>query len=76
MIRIARYSSPRSSLLALAITAGFVLLLFIATFVTHPPATVPQQTNTMELDATVQIQEIGERTSNYNLDYIFKVIEL
>ena len=76
MIRIARYSSPRFSLLALVITAGFVLLLFVATFVTHLPAVTPQQTSTLEHDATVRIHKVGESTSNYNLNYIFKVIEL
>lgn len=76
MIRIARYSCPRSSLLAFGITAGFVLLLFIATFVTHLPAVTPQQTSTLEHDATVRIHEVGDSTSNYNLNYIFKVLEL
>ncbi len=76
MIRIARYSSPRSSLLALGITAGFVLLLFVATFVTHLPAVAPQQASTIEQDTTVRFHEVGESTSNYNLIYIFKVKEL
>lgn len=76
MIRIARYSSPRTSLLALGITAGFVLLLFVATFVTHLPATAPQQTNTIEQDATVRTHELGGRTTNYNPNYISKVIEI
>ncbi|MCY3540995.1 MAG: hypothetical protein OXH31_03695 [Gammaproteobacteria bacterium] len=76
MIRIARYSSPRSSLLALGITAGFVLLLFVATFVTHLPPAAPQQTSTIEQDATVRTHEVGDRATNYNLNYISKVIEL
>lgn len=76
MIRIARYSSPRSSLLALGITAGFVLLLFVATFVTHLPAADPHQTITKEHQATVRTQEVGERTGHNNLNYILKVIEL
>lgn len=76
MIRIARYSSPRSSLLALGITAGFVLLLSVATFVTHLPGADPQQTRTLEHHTTVRAHEVGERTGNSNLNYISKVIEL
>ena len=75
MFRIARYSSQRSTPSALALTAGVVLLLFVATFVTHLTTTNPQQTSSKEHD-TVRIHEVGERTSHHNLIYIFKVKEL
>ena len=76
MIRIARYSSPRSSLLALSVTVGFVLVLFVASFVTHLPSNVPEQTNTIELQTTVHTNNFEVPTSINNLNFIYKVIQL
>lgn len=76
MIRIARYSSPRSSLLALSVTVGFVLVLFVATFVTHLPVATPEQTNTTEHQTTVHTDDFGIPTSNINLHHIHRVIRL
>lgn len=74
MIRIARYSSRRSSLLALSVTAGFVLALFVATFLTHLPDAEPEQAGAEEHPTTVHTFEFDVRSRNDHLHFISKVI--
>lgn len=74
MIRIARYSSRRSSLLAMSVTAGFVLALFVATLLTHLPDAEPKHAGAENHPTTVHTENNGVPTRSDNLHFISKVL--
>ena len=76
MFRIARYSAPRSSLLALSVTAGFVLILFMATFVTHLPDAEAEHAGAVIHQTTVHTNNFGVPCSSTTLNFISKVTRL
>ena len=74
MIRIARFSSRRSSLLALSVTAGFVLALFVATLLTHLPDAEPEHAGAENHETTVHTDDFEVTTESDNFHFISKVI--
>ncbi len=74
MIRIARYSSKRSSLLALSVTAGFVLALFVATLLTHLPDAEPEHAGAEKHPTTVHTIDFEIPAQGDPLHFISKVI--